>query len=140
MSDFNSQDIKWGNGSTFYEFCSYCDLELDNVDNRQRRPSRFCCDDHATKYHNERRRLLRMKKRATSAIEALLDFISEHDGSELKGIALEGVSEVLQMARAAQEKVHWQCSKCGQIRYILPYENEACAFCQSKNTFKMKAG
>lgn len=54
--------------------CEYCGEKLSN---EARVDMRFCSDDHRAKFHNEKRRVKSLYKKALKAIDELSEYTTE---------------------------------------------------------------
>lgn len=123
----------------YYDFCSYCDKDLDDVDYDERRPSRFCCEEHKVKFHNEKRKIQRLKRRGYAAIRDLHQIFVDTGASELESMALKSLISLKRDLSAFLQGIFWYCTECGQTTYEEPISPHKCSFCQHTDTYRVKS-
>lgn len=124
--------------ATYYDFCSFCGADLDDIDYDERRPTRFCCEEHKVKYHNERRKIDRMKKRAYKAIADLHEIFVSTNGTELEVQSLNALLSLKSDLSGFLQGIRWYCTECGQTTFERPISPHTCSFCQHKDTYRVK--
>lgn len=137
MTDDYYQNIDF-NETQHYDFCSYCDKDLIHVTDRDRMPTRFCCEEHKIDFHNTRRKIERLADRLDKAIKDMGEHLKSQSGSELRALAAHSLMHAQKLIEENRGDVRYVCTECGQTRYFPPKTGEICPFCQHSNTFRLK--
>lgn len=123
---------------TTYDFCSLCDKDLYDVPYDEKRPTRFCCDEHRITFHNERRKIGRASKRASDAITELHNIFVSSGGTEIPNKSLKELLYLKRFLSNYLQGVRWYCTECGQTTYEEPVLGHKCGFCQCVDSYRVR--
>lgn len=137
MTNFDPTDIEFG-VTEYFDFCSYCDKDLMAVTDRERMPSRFCCEEHRVLFHNERRKIERLQKRLNKAVMEMATHYESQEGSELRVMAAKALMHAQKLIGDNRGDIRYECTECGQTRYFPPNTGDICPFCQNSGTFRVR--
>jgi len=111
-----------------YPQCLWCEKELKDGWKPMRSGALFCCDDHRTKYHNAKKRIVRHAQNITLAIADIEKMLIKQ--GDLGDLALSTLRSV-QVSAKVSSVYQCYCKSCGQTRIFFPMVNEKCDFCKN---------